>query len=412
MPTEMVELPVAIGDVLAGKYRVERVLGAGGIGIVASAKHLSLGVRVALKFLHPQVLSDRTLVARFEREAQIAARLRGEGIARVFDVEHLRNGVPFIVMEFLEGEDLDALLERVGPLPVNVAVDYVRQACAAISEAHAANVVHRDLKPQNLFLTRRPNGTALVKVLDFGISKVGDAGVSKKLTGTGEVFGTPQFMAPEQFRGGEVDTRTDIWGLGGILYMLLTRNVPFHGESMAQLCTSVLFHPPAPLRKWNPQLPVELDDVVRCALEKEPANRFSSVEEFANALLPFASKDGLSKEEALAYGPRSNVSPSAPPPSLGGDDPTTDVFDRAPTIAQETFRAVETSPSRAMRPTRRFMMAATTIGFVTLGAAVVVAMRSSDGERVAPGANAPSSGENSSSPHAPPPLHFGIFFGA
>lgn len=332
------KLPVAIGDVLSGKYRVERVLGEGGLGIVASAHQLALNVRVALKFLHPQLLSDRTLVARFEREAQIAARLHGEGVARVFDVDHLPSGAPFIVMEYLNGEDLDAFLMRTGALPVGVAVDYARQVCTTMAEAHAAKIVHRDLKPQNLFLTRRANGTTLIKVLDFGISKLTDEKASK-LTGTGEIFGTPQFMAPEQFRGEPTDARTDIWGLGSILYLLLTGALPFGGSTMAQICTSVLHSAPEPLSRWNPSLPAELDAVVRRALEKDPANRYPNVEALSDALLPFVSNDPDVGSYAPAF---------VPPPSPGSTSDATFFADApfAANVPNETFRAVATSPRK------------------------------------------------------------------
>src|SRR5262245_55273398 len=159
------------GEILAGKYRVERVLGAGGMGLVVAATHLVLGRLVALKFMLPQTVGAGGSIDRFLREARAASLLRSEHVASVKDLGTLENGAPFIVMEYLEGIDLAQLLHERRTLPPMVAIDYVLQACEALAEAHAHGIVHRDLKPANLFLTRRPNGTPLVKVLDFGISK-------------------------------------------------------------------------------------------------------------------------------------------------------------------------------------------------------------------------------------------------
>src|SRR5215471_10970483 len=188
---------VKVGDILVGKYRVERILGVGGMGLVVAATHLALGQVVALKFMLPQIVGSGEAMERFLREARAASRLRGEHIAAVKDLGTLENGAPFIVMEYLEGMDLAHLLRARGPLPPPEAVDYVLQACEALAEAHAQGIVHRDLKPANFFLTRRPNGTPLIKILDFGISKIAVAG-EKSVTRTAAVLGSPQYMSPEQ----------------------------------------------------------------------------------------------------------------------------------------------------------------------------------------------------------------------
>ena len=188
--------PVAEGDVLAGRYRVERVLAAGGMGVVVAARHVQLGQKVALKFLLPVAAANADAAARFQREARAAALLRSEHVARVTDVGNLDGGEPYMVMEFLEGEDLSRVLLRERQLPLPVAVEYILQACEALAEAHAAKIIHRDLKPGNLFLTRRPDGSGLVKILDFGISKVDDA-ESVSVTRTHTAIGTPLYMAPE-----------------------------------------------------------------------------------------------------------------------------------------------------------------------------------------------------------------------
>jgi serine/threonine-protein kinase len=211
-----------IGRVLLGKYRIEHVLGHGGMGMVLGARHLELGELFALKLLLPHALADEDLKHRFAREARAAARLKGEHAARVHDIGRLEDGAPYMVMEYLEGTDLRALLRARGPLPAAEAVDYMLQACHAIREAHALGIVHRDLKPANLFLARRPDGSACMKVLDFGISKELGS-VAGDLTKTGELLGSPLYMSPEQMvRRRDVDGRSDVWALGVVLYELTT----------------------------------------------------------------------------------------------------------------------------------------------------------------------------------------------
>lgn len=213
------------GELLAGKYRVERLIGEGGMGVVLAARHEGLNTNVAIKLLREQALGHSDIVGRFMREARAAVSLRSEHVARVFDVGTLEDGRPYIVMERLEGKDLGDVIEQDPPLAVSVAVDYVMQACEAIAEAHAAGIIHRDLKPKNLFLTHAVHGRPLVKVLDFGISKVDPSKSPNEmaLTRTTEVIGSPSYMSPEQLRSARnVDARTDIWALGVILYELLT----------------------------------------------------------------------------------------------------------------------------------------------------------------------------------------------
>ncbi len=185
----------APGTLLAGKYRVDRVLGQGGMGVVVAATHVYLGQRVALKFLLPQFLDNQTTVERFLREARASAALRGEHVCRVSDVGTLETGSPYIVMELLDGSDLATILTSHGPVPVELASHYVLQACVGLAEAHGLGIVHRDLKPANLFVTRRPDGTPLVKVLDFGIAKAQHDG-SFDLTQTATVMGSPGYMSP------------------------------------------------------------------------------------------------------------------------------------------------------------------------------------------------------------------------
>jgi len=311
--------PVHEGEVLAGKYRVDRVLGAGGMGVVVAATHVELGQRVAIKFLLSAALSVPGARERFTREARAAATLRSDHIARVVDVGTLDGGLPYMIMEFLDGCDLGQHLARQGPLGIDEAVGYVLQACDAVSEAHACGIIHRDLKPGNLFLTRKPNGAPYIKVLDFGISKSTNVGADRfSLTRTSDVMGSPIYMAPEQIRSArDVDARTDIWALGVILYELLTGRVPFPAQNIPQLCAMVLEQEPVAVTTLRADVPFELAATIKRCLAKAPADRFSSVGELMRALFPFGpapASIGLTRSRPPAGG----LAQSA---SLGSNDP-------------------------------------------------------------------------------------------
>ena len=284
-------VPVREGDLLAGKYRVERVLGIGGMGVVVAARHEELGQLVAIKFVRDQALGNEQAVERFLREARAAVKLKSEHVARVLDVGKLDSGAPYMVMEYLEGSDLAQVLETDGPMPLVRAVTLVLQACEAVSEAHASGIVHRDLKPQNLFLTRTIGGSPKLKVLDFGVSKT--TGLTNDgrgaLTRTSAMLGSPLYMAPEQMRSSrDVDARVDIWALGVVLYELLTARWPFEAESMPELCLKVVAEAPQSLLTRRPDLPNGLISIVERCLEKEPAKRYASAADLARALEPFA----------------------------------------------------------------------------------------------------------------------------
>jgi eukaryotic-like serine/threonine-protein kinase len=275
------------GEVLLEKYQVQELLGEGGMGLVYRARHLHLKQDVALKFLRPSLVERPEAVERFLREARAMAQLRSEHVARVMDVAKLESGVPYLVMEFLHGSDLHTLLDQ-GPLSIEDAIDYVVQACEAVGEAHMLGIIHRDLKPSNLFLTRRRDHSALIKVLDFGISKIPlDEGgeLGPIVTATNSVVGSPRYMSPEQIRSARnVDSRADIWSLGIVLHELVTANHPFPAETPWDTMAQILSRPPILLRAQRADAPAELEAVVRRCLEKDRDGRFADVASLVAAL--------------------------------------------------------------------------------------------------------------------------------
>jgi serine/threonine-protein kinase len=288
----MAESPVTEGQVLAGKYRVEKVLGSGGMGVVVAAWHLELEQRVAVKFLHPLAMERPDTAERFRREARSAAKIRSEHVARVIDVGIMEGGLPYMVMEYLDGHDVAEEMQRVGLLSISDSVDFVLQALEALAEAHSAGIVHRDLKPANLFLAMRPDGTRIVKVLDFGISKslFGTSVAEMSLTRTAVLIGSPLYMSPEQMRSAkDVDTRTDIWSLGVMLYEMITGRPPYTGDSIPALCAALLNDHPVPMRELRPEVPEGLEEAVMRCLAKDRTQRFVTVSELARALAPFGS---------------------------------------------------------------------------------------------------------------------------
>jgi serine/threonine protein kinase len=284
-----------IGSLFVGKYRVERKLGQGGMGAVFAARHELLHQRVAIKVLSSEVVADEQAVTRFLNEARAAARIVSEHVARVTDVATLDDGVPYMILELLEGADLSQVLEKQGALPVTQAIDWVLEACAGVAKAHELGVVHRDLKPSNLFLAKREDGTSIVKVLDFGISKSTNPALvpSTTLTATGSMIGSPCYMAPEQVRNAkQVDGRTDIWAIGVILYELLTAQRPFGGETLGALLVAIVEQEPPPISATRRDVPPGLEEVVARCLKRSPSDRFASIAELARALEPYASRPG------------------------------------------------------------------------------------------------------------------------
>ncbi|MGH8310373.1 MAG: serine/threonine-protein kinase, partial [Steroidobacteraceae bacterium] len=280
--------PLNPGDVVAERFRIERVLGEGGMGVVLAAEHLGLNERVALKVLLPEAARIPGVVERFQREARAAMRIQSEHVARVMDVGLLGDGTSYLVMEYLEGRDLSQELEASGRLPIETAVGYVLEGMIGVAEAHALGIVHRDLKPSNLFLTRPARGRSLVKVLDFGIAKeVEDTG-GKKLTSTFSALGSAAYMSPEQVRMAKsVDVRSDVWSLGIVLYELLTAEMPFEGGSLPALSAAIIADPPRPISALRPDIPPALAKAIHACLEKERERRTPSLAVLAQALAPF-----------------------------------------------------------------------------------------------------------------------------
>ena len=306
------------GTLVAGKFRIERVLGEGGMGIVFAAHHLHLGRLVAIKLLKPDALAHADVVVRFANEARSASRIQSEHVARVLDVGALDSGEPYMVMEYLDGSDLSKYVRQRGPLGIEEAVDYLLQACEALAEAHVAGIVHRDLKPANLYLTRRADGSTCVKVLDFGISKAalaGDQAAAQNITRTTSVLGTPGYMAPEQLRSSKhVDARTDIWALGVILHELLTGRLAFQGTTIPEVYAAILASPPEQLRSVRPDAPPQLEAIIVRCLEKDATRRFANVGELAAVLVQFAPNSGRLSAERI--GRITGVAPMAAPSAM------------------------------------------------------------------------------------------------
>jgi serine/threonine-protein kinase len=291
------------GELIAAKYEVERVLGIGGMGVVLAARHVQLGQRVAIKFMHAEAARDPSAAGRFLREARAAVALTSEHVTRVLDVGTLESGAPYMVMEYLAGVDLGDMLKERGPMEVVDAVGVILQACEAIAEAHAVGIVHRDLKPSNLFVSARRDGTTVIKVLDFGISKAVDfntVGDAKNLTASGLVMGSPCYMSPEQVRSAKaVDARADIWALGAIAFELVTGARPFEGETLGETFARILSDATPTVRQYRPDVPAGFSSVVGQCLERRLEDRIQSVGDLASKLLPFGSPEMAGSVERI-----------------------------------------------------------------------------------------------------------------
>ena len=341
IPPEVPGWPPAEGTVLLGKYRIERILGKGGMGVVVVARHLQLEQKVAIKFLHPAAMEDPDVVVRFAREARVLAQIQSEHVVRILDVGQLEKGEPYMVMEFLEGTDLSKHVKVRGPLPLDEAVDYVIQACEPLAEAHTQRIIHRDLKPSNLYLARRADGTYTIKVIDFGISKVQTEN-ELSMTKTSVILGSPLYISPEQLRSAkDVDARSDIWALGVILYKLLTGHPPFMADTIAQLCAMILLNPPPRITDARPDLPPAFEAVLARCIHKDADQRYQNVGQLAEALAPYLAADAEAHDSVLRIrrllrsAPRDTGSGSLPDLASGphlGVDSSSDIVARPNTL--------------------------------------------------------------------------------
>lgn len=407
----MSSCPVKEGDILAGKYRVEKVLGEGGMGVVVAAWHEELEKRVAVKFLLPEMAERGDAAERFRREARAAVRIQSEHVARVLDVGTMDAAVPYMVMEYLEGHDLGDELSARGRLPVTEAVDYLLQAGEAVAEAHALGIVHRDLKPANLFLSRRADGTPLVKVLDFGISKsiAADSQGGMSLTRTAAMVGSPLYMSPEQMRSAkDVDTRTDIWALGAIFYEMLAGRPPYDAESVPELYASLLSDSPPAMQEFRSDVPPGLERVLLRCLQKDRAERWGTVAELASAISDFGSPESRihaaraqrvlgALDSTLAADAHSASTERMPAPPPGA------VAAKSGEAASPHAAATVDSWGRTQAPAspgRRWLLPVGAVALVLAGAGVMFLFRSPSATASAPPKDSASSALSTQS--APP----------
>lgn len=377
---------VESGAVLHGKYRIEQVLGRGGMGVVTRALHLDLDKPVALKLLRRDVLQNQNAVERFRREARAMGQLRSEHVCQVFDVGMLDDGTHYMVMEYLEGKDLGLILREQERLAPGFAVDLALQACEALAEAHALGLVHRDIKPSNCFLTCGTDGAPLLKVLDFGIAKaLGET--DDGITTSQSIIGSPSYMSPEQMRSSKhVDVRADIWALGVVLYELVSGRRPFQGDSFAGLCLAVTTAPMLPLD--DVVLPDGLAEIITRCLEKQPDQRIGSMAELSAALAPYAGTSAQGERSSVRTarilerasspplaqpgtgatftgGRRRDLNPK-PPRAAGhapglepGLEPTDTASAQRPTSTTgRTTRPLPPRPRPGRRPRRRWLLVA------------------------------------------------------
>ena len=294
------------GDVVDGKYRLERLLGQGGMGAVYAARHVKLGHAVAIKLML-EAAGNVDATRRFLNEGRAAVNIQHDNVVRGSDLGE-ENGYAFMVLELLDGEDLDQILEREIRLAPNVAVNYAIQALRGVGQAHAQGIVHRDLKPANLFLAKRPDGSTILKVLDFGISKANSSSAldmaPQQLTSTATMLGSPLYMSPEQLRSSKkVDARADIWAMGVILYELMTGERPFNGETLGELFSSILETEAPRVSTRIPSVPQGLDAIVARCLQRRPEDRYQTAAELERDLAPFNAMTGAAMTGAMAGSP-------------------------------------------------------------------------------------------------------------
>jgi serine/threonine-protein kinase len=398
---------VAVGTVLDGKYRIEGFLGKGAMGYVVQATQMALDRVVAIKFLLRANDADAEL--RFLREARIAGRLKSQHAAKVLDVG-VHDGAPFIVMEYLDGEDLAARIERAGALGVQDAVGYVLQACEALAEAHSAGIVHRDIKPANLMLTTGAGGAPCIKVLDFGVSKaVGQLGLAGteevRLTATSQSIGSPLYMAPEQINdAAHVDGRADVWSLGVVLYQLLTETTPWTGDTLLALFSSMASNAATPISEYRPDVPPGLTAIIEQCLQKDRARRWPGVAEFAAALAPFASASMAGYSERLGSRGSAQVPPARPTVELPAPDLRAAQRGAPLTTSDGAHASVARTASPDAQPPRQrgAVVALSVLLAMALFAAAAFAWRGRVGAPAATADSAPAAVSEAPPPVVPP----------
>ena len=382
---------IQIGALVAGKYRVERVLGHGGMGVVVAARHVVLDQRVALKLLLPAAVGSGHRRERFLREARAAAKLESDHVVGVSDIGELDNGGLFIVMEYLEGSDLSELVAARGPLPVGEAVDHVLEALEGIGDAHARGIVHRDLKPANLFLARRGDGSTSLKVLDFGIAKsTDDESARRDLTTSSVSFmGSPAYMSPEQIRSArDVDARAALWAMGVVLHEVLTGTRPFTADSAGAVFAKILEREPLAPCGVRPDLPADLEAIILRCLRKDPGERFQTASDLAAALAPFGRNPSKSVGRLVTRG-RAGAPDAAPSSSARA---------AAVEAAAASVRTPQTEPRAQARLT--YFLAGVLLVLGIGGVGVVLARTGGRAPIAAPTASGAEPAPNQPSPSA------------
>jgi eukaryotic-like serine/threonine-protein kinase len=406
--------PVATGDVVNGRYLVLREIGIGGAGIVYAARNIELDEQVALKFLRPEAMAEPGIVARFAREAKAAVSIKSEYVATVHDVGMTPDGLPFLVMEHLEGRDLAYVIADRKTLPVREAAEYTLQICEALAIAHSKDIIHRDIKPENLMLTERASGMHIIKVLDFGISKAALTGQmfgeNLPLVTTSNLMGTPLYMSPEQVRCQEsIDERSDIWSLGVVLYEMVTGASPFPGATVPEICSAILEREPITIERFRTDLPDGLAEVIYRCLCKSADERYPNIAELAMAILPFApSRARLCVERSISVlaaagliGDHVRLESWGPPARPSGttlisEVPRSAPLPKLPDSSRRAFElGVSAPPAMVLsgapepltppkRPLRQYAFAALTLACIGAGVVASMPMRatSSPHERV------------------------------
>ncbi|MBW2525689.1 MAG: serine/threonine protein kinase, partial [Deltaproteobacteria bacterium] len=385
-----------LGSTIDGKYEVQRLLGEGGMGSVYEASHTTTGRRCAVKVISSEGLTkDPNVVGRFQREARASGVVDTQYIAQVLDAGVDRDsGLPFMVVEYLDGEDLQNLLKRVGPLSPELVLRIAAQGCLGLQKAHEAKVVHRDIKPANLFLTKR-DAEVIVKVLDFGIAKVkmeaAHSAEGADLTKTGNLLGSPMYMSPEQARGQRrIDHRTDIYSLGAVMYQCLSGRTPYqHATALGELILFVCSEPAPPLQDHAPWVPAEIAAIVHRCLEKSPDARFQSAQELFDELtgmlpdgytLTEGSLVGIADAERQAQAARLSLSE---PPGSGDEPPAVaepppapepPTVDMAGAAAVDEQAAATTGAAGAMAATQVPAEPKSRTGLIVGGALAVAAL--------------------------------------